>query len=43
MIGNFLFKTLIVNLIKFMTFFMLSKNKDVKTKKRSQNYKYTMY
>ena len=43
MIGNFLFKALIVNLFKFMTFLTLSKKKDFKTKKRSQNFKYTMH
>ena len=42
MIGNFLFKVLIVDLFKFMTFLTLSKKKDFKTKK-SQNFKYTMH
>ena len=43
MIGNFLFRNLIVNLFKFMTFLTLSKNKNIKSKKRSQNFKYTMH
>ncbi len=43
MISNFIFKAFIVNLFKFMTFLTLLKNKDIKTKKRSQNFKYTMH
>ncbi len=43
MISNFLFKSIIVNLFRFMTFLTLSKDKDSKTKKRSQNFKYTMH
>ena len=38
MISNFLFKSIIVNLFRFMTFLTLSKDKDSKTKKRSQNF-----
>ncbi len=43
MIGNFLFKILITNLFRFMTFLNFSKNKVNKIKKKSQNYKYTMH
>ncbi len=43
MISNFLFKALVVNLFKLMTFLTFSKKKDIKTKKRSQNFKYTMH
>ena len=43
MISNFLFKSIIVNLFRFMTFLTLSKNKASKTEKRSHNFKYTMH